>query len=67
MLEYDAHSGRLLVRSPARLLDESVAGTAVPGGVWASFRTGLLGLTIHLCHRDLAMIPPPCLDRRAER
>jgi hypothetical protein len=33
--------------------------TAVPGGVWASFRTGMLGLTIHLRRRDLTLIAPP--------
>jgi outer membrane protein assembly factor BamB len=62
VLEYDARTGRTLARSSARLLNDSVAGaalTAVPGGVWASFRTGMLGLTIHLRQQDLAMIAPP--------
>lgn len=62
LLEYDAHTGHLLATSRTRILDESVAGaalTAVPGGVWASFRTGNLGLTSHLRQRDLAIIPPP--------
>ncbi|HWG63820.1 MAG TPA: hypothetical protein VG253_19195 [Streptosporangiaceae bacterium] len=43
-------------------LRDSVAGaalTAVPGGVWASFRTGMLGLTIHLRRAGLPMIAPP--------
>jgi hypothetical protein len=46
------------------LITDSVAGaalTAVPGGVWASFRTGMLGLTIHLRQTDLAVIAPPGL------
>jgi hypothetical protein len=62
VLEYNARTGRTLARSSARLLNDSVAGaalTAVPGGVWASFRTGMLGLTIHLRAHDLAMIAPP--------
>lgn len=62
VLEYDARTGRLLARSSARLLTGSVAGaalTAVAGGVWAAFRTGMLGLTIHLRQPDLAMVAPP--------
>lgn len=65
VLEYNARTGRTLARSSARLLNDSVAGaalTAVPGGVWASFRTGMLGLTIHLREHDLAMIAPPGLS-----
>jgi hypothetical protein len=40
----------------------SVAGgaiTAVPGGVWMSFRTGMLGETIFLRQSDLAFVAPP--------
>jgi len=62
MLEYDARSGRLLAAASGGLLSYSVAGaalTAVPGGVWASFRTGMLGLTIHLGQAGLKMIAPP--------
>lgn len=62
MLEYDARSGRRLARVSGGLLRDSVAGaalTAVPGGVWASFRTGMMGLTIHLGARGLPMITPP--------
>jgi hypothetical protein len=62
MREYDARSGRLLATASSGLLRYSVAGaalTAVPGGVWASFRTGMLGLTIHLRRADLRMIAPP--------
>jgi outer membrane protein assembly factor BamB len=44
---------------------DSVAGgalTAVPGGVWISFRTGMMGETILLGQSDLAMVGPPSSD-----
>jgi outer membrane protein assembly factor BamB len=59
VLEYDEASGRELARHE---IAYSVAGaglTAVPGGVWASFRTGLLGQTIRLRQRDLAVVSRP--------
>jgi hypothetical protein len=62
MFEYDARSGRKLAAASGGLIRYSVAGaalTAVPGGVWASFRTGMLGLTIHLGAKGLRMIAPP--------
>jgi hypothetical protein len=62
MLEYDAGSGRRLTVAASGLLRNSIAGaalTAVPGGVWASFRTGMLGLTLHLRQAGLRMIAPP--------
>ena len=62
MLEYDARSGRRLAGASGGLIRYSVAGaalTAVPGGVWASFRTGMMGLTIHLGANGLPMITPP--------
>src|SRR6266568_1373138 len=62
VLEYDARSGRLLTDASRGLVTYSVAGsalTAVPGGVWVSFRTGMLGLTLHLRQPDLAMVAPP--------
>lgn len=62
MLEYDARSGRQLAAASGGLIHDSVAGaalTAVPGGVWVSFRTGMLGLTIHLRRHGLAMTAPP--------
>jgi hypothetical protein len=62
LLEYDARSGRKLAAASSGLIRYSVAGaalTAVPGGVWASFRTGMLGLTIHLGTKSLQMIAPP--------
>jgi hypothetical protein len=62
MLEYDARTGRTLAEASGGLIRDSVAGaglTAVPGGVWASFRTGMLGLTIHLGAKGLRIIAPP--------
>ena len=62
VLEYDARSGRLLAAASSGLLSYSVAGaglTAVPGGVWASFRTGMMGRTIHLGQAGLKVIAPP--------
>lgn len=63
VFEYDARTGRELARAPAGPpLSYSVAGatlTAVPGGVWASFRTGMLGLTIHLRQHDLVLQAQP--------
>jgi hypothetical protein len=62
VLEYDARSGRLLAEANHGLVTYSVAGsalTAVPGGVWVSFRTGMLGLTLHLRQPDLATVAPP--------
>lgn len=60
--EYDAVSGRELAQATSKLLGYSVGGatlTAVRGGVWASFRTGMLGLTIHFRQRDLSLLTPP--------
>lgn len=62
LVEDNAASGAQLASASSPLLSGSVAGsglTAVPGGVWASFRTGMLGLTIHLRQRDLAQVAPP--------
>jgi outer membrane protein assembly factor BamB len=62
MLEYDARSGHLLAAASSGVLRYSVAGaglTAVPGGVWASFRTGMQGLTVHLRQKGLRMMGPP--------
>jgi hypothetical protein len=62
LIEDDAFSGRQLATASSTLLSGSVAGstlTAVPGGVWASFRTGMLGLTLRFRQSDLAQIAPP--------
>ena len=62
ILEYNARTGRKLAAASGGVIRYAVAGanlTAVPGGVWASFRTGMMGLTIHLRARGLPMITPP--------
>lgn len=62
VFEYGARSGRRLAAASGGPLRYSVAGaalTAVPGGVWASFRTGMLGLTVHLSRSGLRIIAPP--------
>ena len=62
LLEYDGWSGRKLATASGGLIRYSAAGaalTAVPRGVWASFRTGMMGLTVHLGTRGLRMIGPP--------
>ncbi len=57
VFEYGARSGRLLATSSNHLLNGPCAGcatlTAVPGGVWASFRTGTEGLSVLLRQRGL--------------
>ena len=55
-LEYAGRSGGLLYRAASTPLRYSVGGaalTAVPGGVWASFRTGMLGQTVLLRQHGL--------------
>ncbi len=62
MLEYNADTGRELATASGGLIADSVAGAtlaAVPAGVWASFRTGMLGVTIHLGASGLGLVPPP--------
>jgi outer membrane protein assembly factor BamB len=59
MLEYSAVTGRLLTEAAGPPLAYAVAGavlTAVPGGVWASFRTGMMGQSVLLSQRGLAII-----------
>ena len=61
-LEYAAGTGRLLAtaaRSPLRFSVGGAALTAVPGGVWASFRTGMLGRTVLLRQAGLGSVPLP--------
>jgi len=69
VLEFDARTGRLLAATSAHsAVTDSVAGgilTAVPGGVWVSFRTGMLGETIFLRQSDLAFVAPPSSAREA--
>jgi hypothetical protein len=51
VLEYSAGAGRLVAQSGAGALKWALAGaslTAVPGGVWVWFRTGMLGASVLL-------------------
>ena len=62
IFEYNARTGRKLAAASGGVIRYAVGGanlTAVPGGVWASFRTGMMGLTIHLGAHGLPMITPP--------
>jgi len=63
VLEYDARTGQALAgTSSDSNVTDAVAGgvlTAVPGGVWDSFRTGMAGATILLRQSDLALAGPP--------
>jgi hypothetical protein len=64
VFEYDATSGLELARATSGPVTDSVAGAslvAVPGGVWASIGTGLMGLTMLLRQSDLAVVAPPGL------
>lgn len=59
VLEYAAGSGHLLATADRSPISDSVAGaqlTGVPGGVWVSFRTGMLGLSVLLSSRRLAVV-----------
>lgn len=59
MREYSASSGRLLASASGKPLKFSLSGaalTAVPGRVWASYRTGMAGQTILLRQRDLRTV-----------
>jgi hypothetical protein len=61
VLEFDATNGQPVATADQGLVTESVAGSAVtaaPDGVWDSFRTGMLGLTLHLRQPDLALTAP---------
>jgi hypothetical protein len=62
MREYSAAAGRLLASTTSSPLKFSVSGadlTAVPGGAWASFRTGMAGQTILLRQRGLRIVAFP--------
>jgi hypothetical protein len=62
VFEYAARSGRLLAsaeRGPVTFALAGAALTATPPGVWASYRTGMLGSTILLRRRGLVTVLPP--------
>jgi hypothetical protein len=58
VLEYSAGTGRIVAQSDGGTLKWSVGGaslTAVPGGVWVWFRTGMLGQSGLLSARSLSV------------
>jgi hypothetical protein len=59
VFEYAATGGRLLASTGHHPLPSAGGAelTAVPGGVWASFRTGMLGQTVLLRRGDLSGAP----------
>ena len=60
VFEYGARSGLQLASATGKPVEFAVAGsmlTAVPGGVWSSFRTGMLGQTVLLRARELSAVP----------
>jgi hypothetical protein len=62
ILGYSARTGELLAQTDRAPISYSVAGaelTAVPGGVWVSFRTGNLGLSVLLSERALSTVVAP--------
>jgi hypothetical protein len=62
VFEYNARTLRLLASNGRRPLQFSVGDTgltAAPGGVWLSFRTGMLGLTVLLRQRGLSAVTLP--------
>jgi outer membrane protein assembly factor BamB len=64
ILEFSERTGALLATADGDPIRYSIAGatlTAVPGGVWASFRTGSLGASVLLSGRGLAVITAPHL------
>ena len=65
--EYAGGSGRLLASQAGSPLRDSAGGaalTAVPRGVWASFRTGMLGETVLLRRPGLRVVALPAKDQR---
>jgi len=60
VFEFGARSGFQLASATGPPVEFAVAGsnlTAVPGGVWSSFRTGMLGQTVLLRARELSAVP----------
>jgi hypothetical protein len=60
VFEYQARSGLQLAAATGQPLIFSLSGaslTAVPGRVWASFRTGMAGETVLLRQRELTVVP----------
>jgi hypothetical protein len=69
VLEYSASTGELLAETDRIPISYSVAGaelTALPGGVWVSFRTGMQGRSVLLSQRALATVIAPVPARTPE-
>lgn len=67
VIEYNAATLRRLASNDRRPLLFSVGGgvlTAAPGGVWVSFRTGMLGQTVLLRQRGLGLVSLPGSGQR---
>lgn len=66
LLEYSARTGQLLAETDRAPISYSIAGaelTALPEGVWVSFRTGMLGRSVLLSERALATVIAPVPPR----
>jgi hypothetical protein len=62
LLEYSASTGKLLAETDSTPVSYSIAGaelTALPAGVWVSFRTGMQGRSVLLSEQDLATMIDP--------
>jgi hypothetical protein len=62
LLEYSASTGELLAQTDHTPISYSLAGaalTALPAGVWVSFRTGSLGRSVLVSERALATVIAP--------
>jgi hypothetical protein len=69
VFEYNASTLRLLASNSRRPLLFSVGGavlTSAPGGVWVSFRTGMLGQTVLLRQHGLGFVPLPGSGTRGD-
>ncbi len=69
IFEYSASTGELLAQTDRSPISYSIAGaelTAFPGGVWVSFRTGNLGLSVLLSERALSTLIAPVSARTPE-
>jgi hypothetical protein len=69
VLEYNARTLRLLASNSRRPLLFSVGGallTSAPGGVWVSFRTGMLGQTVLLRQHGLGFVTLPGSGTRGD-
>ena len=69
LLEYSASTGELLAETDRSPISYSIAGadlTAVPQGVWVSFRTGMQGRSVLLSERSLSTVLAPLPARTPE-